>query len=145
MKEEVFYNKTESKNIWAYLHGIPHSISISSIDYFYLPKRGLEFSNRFGKANLWEVTKLEKIPKKATKIEIDAEKLDKVINAYEASERANKTFGEELSDYQKKHPNLSQSFTFKPKVDPFEYQRKFNKVCKEVFIHSTISKSVNSQ
>jgi len=134
MKEEVFYNKTESKNIMAYLHGIPHSISISSIDYFYLPKRDLEFSNSFGKVNLWKVTKLEKIPKKATKIEVAEEKLDRVIKAYEKSEWAKKAFGEELSDYQKKHPNLPQFSTFKPKVDPFEYQRKFYKVCKEVFI-----------
>jgi len=143
---ENYYLKDRNVEIYGMINLLPCTIDTEDMieDKKLIPIVDLTKSALSKSTSIWQVRKLNKIPKDAILIEIEKEKIDNVMNAYEECEKANEAFGKELLRYQKKHPNLK-SFEYTPKVNPFEYQRKFCKVCEEVFIHSTISKSVNSQ
>lgn len=95
------------------------------------------------------------IPENATEFEIDKREIDKVMQAYEEFRKSLKEFTKEtglfkeskeykesLEEYESKNKLHMEkygkilppfSYSFKSKVNPFNYQEKFNKICEEVF------------
>ncbi|NIO44534.1 MAG: hypothetical protein GTN36_03205 [Candidatus Aenigmarchaeota archaeon] len=76
----------------------------------------------------------KEIPKDAELIEIEKEKIENVMKRHEERKKAGDEFLNEFLDYKKKHPNLPRSFTYKPKIDPFEYDDKFYLECEKTFV-----------
>jgi hypothetical protein len=85
----------------------------------------------------WQIIKL-KMPtlwnEEAVKeLMIQSKKIDRVMEADRECKKASKAMSKEYEEYRKKHPNLPNHYIWTPKVNPFDYVRKFCKVCDEVF------------
>lgn len=163
MKEKVFYLRTGEN--YTLLPSVSKSlIHIPSREHYYFPERGVEISGMTGllrgsvdledieegekitftadltkealskPSSYWEVRKFEKLPPNATLLEFEKEKIDKVMNAHQESEKANEEFGKEFQEFMKKTGKILEEYRLK--VNPFDYQDKFFKVCEEVFVNS---------
>jgi hypothetical protein len=89
------------------------------------------------RSSCWQIIKL-KMPtlwnEEAIKeLMIQSKEIDRVMKADREHEKALKAMSKELEEYKKNNPNLPEHYIWTPKTNPFDYARKFSKVCDEVF------------